>query len=96
MVEMAIVPVIIDSQDGRGNNKRSAWDNDFDQSQYRQGNELRENNGGAVMMRLSDIEQHLILHLRMLERGVYNLEIRRDSSSMWGLREYKIEKDIDH
>jgi len=89
--------VIVNPLHGRAE-RRSEWESISqpqeinDQSQIPQQNSRAEigNDQSAVEIRVSETEHRLLLHLRMLERGRYDIEVFKDASSMWGLREFRV------
>jgi hypothetical protein len=70
--------VVIDGRNGRG---RSAWRDD--------GGEVREP-GQVYMMEVSLREQQLLLRLRMLEAGEYQVRVNKAGRGRDGLRLWEV------
>jgi hypothetical protein len=83
------MPVIINPQTGR--QRHSAWEgNEVDPFTESGDGFLEGNERGTVRMRITETERNLLMHLRMLERGTYKIEVQINAKSMWGLNEFRV------
>ncbi len=77
--------VLIDGGDGNGNGRSSAWQENGETPPQLMPAESYE-------FRVTKAEMQLLLRLRMLGAGSYQVVVAKTAHSMWGLRTFEVKE----